>query len=197
MSGFFTPLGPGAGENKPTAAPAPGPPAAGANAEQGGQRKGRLRKSLDWVRERARRLRDRFRKPEEPEEVPPPEDEEEGQDHDGPPDLPPPQDRIVGLRIRVIFITSTDQKPDPRTGEVREVEWTLQVLLSFVLTLRALMRARRYAEAMQMLDPEFNDQYMTPGIITEIIEILKPRAWAGAEYMLTPTDVITYRNRDE
>ncbi|WP_157931535.1 hypothetical protein [Mycobacteroides abscessus] len=167
------------------------------NAEQGGQRKGRLRKSLDWVRERARRLRDRFRKPEEPEEVPPPEDEEEGEDHDGPPDLPPPQDRIVGLRVRVIFITSTDQKPDPRTGEVREVEWTLQVLLSFVLKLRALMRARRYAEAMQMLDPEFNDQYMTAGIITEIIEILKPRAWAGAEYMLTPTDVITYRNRDE
>lgn len=196
MSGFFTPLGPGASQGEPAAPSTPAPPEE-ANADTGRRRKGRLRKTVDWVRERARRLRERFRKPEEPEEEPPPEEPDEGEDHEGPIDLPPPKDREVSLRVRVVFLTSTDKKPDPRTGEIREVEWTLQVLLSFVLKLRALMRAGRYVQAMQMLDPVFNDQYMVSGVLTEIIEILKPEFWAGAEYMLTPTDVITYRNRDE
>lgn len=195
--GFFTPLGPDAA-GAAASQPASPPPAADRNnaaAEEsstgGRRRKGRLRRTFGRVVDRLRQIRERFRRPGVEEEP-----EEERQDYQEPIDTPP-TDADVTLRVRLVFLTSTDMRPDPRTGEIREVEWTLLLPLSVVMKLRALMRAGRYAEAMALLDPYFNDQYMVPGVITEIIEIKKPLAWAGAQYMLTPTDVIAYRQQSD
>lgn len=194
--GFFTPLGPEAAGGA-ASQPASSPPAAdrGSDAAEdnsGGRgRKGRLRRTFGRVVDRLRRIRERFRRPGAEEEP-----EEERQDYQEPVDTPP-ADVDVTLRVRLVFLTSTDIRPDPRTGEMREVEWTLLLPLSVVMKLRALMRAGRYAEAMALLDPYLNDQYMVDGVLTEIIEIKKPLAWAGAQYMLTSTDVIAYREQSD
>ncbi len=195
--GFFTPLGPDAAGGSASPQPASPPPAvdrgsdAAEDSSRGQRRKGRLRRTFGRVVDRLRRIRERFRRPGAEEEP-----EEERLDYQEPIDTPP-ADVDVTLRVRLVFLTSTDMRPDPRTGEIREVEWTLLLPLSVVMKLRALMRAGRYAEAMALLDPYFNDQYMVPGVITEIIEIKKPLAWAGAQYMLTPTDVIAYREQSD
>lgn len=194
--GFFTPLGPDA-VGGAASQPASSPPAAdrggdAAEDSSGGRRRtGRLRRTFGRVVDRLRRIRERFRRPGAEEEP-----EEERQDYQEPVDTPP-ADVDVTLRVRLVFLTSTDMRPDPRTGEIREVEWTLLLPLSVVMKLRALMRAGRYAEAMALLDPYLNDQYMVDGVLTEIIEIKKPLAWAGAQYMLTPTDVIAYRQQSD
>ncbi|OHV03718.1 hypothetical protein BKN37_13680 [Mycobacterium talmoniae] len=87
-------------------------------------------------------------------------------------------------------MTSTDTKDVERIDHEREIETTLQVSATFITTIRTLVRAGDQIAACRMLDEPIKVQYIDEEVHVTVVRILYPEKRAGADYMLTPTDVI-------
>ncbi|MBU8814035.1 hypothetical protein KL953_34815, partial [Mycolicibacterium goodii] len=107
-----------------------------------------------------------------------------------PPPPPPPPIGDVSLRVKVSFVTSTDTKEQERVDNERTIETTLWVSQQFVDVIRDHVRNGRQLQACSMLDEPIKTQYIGEEVHVTVTKIHHPEMRAGAQYMLTPNDVI-------